>query len=143
MKITVHLEGKNGAELAQGLRAHLALLEGGTTAATTATTTTKTGKKTAKAPVETEEEEEDFDLTSGEDEEELDMDGADEADADAEEEEEAEEATSLEDVIGAFQKYAKKHSREKAAKVLATFKAKSVRDLKAAQYDKVLAALKK
>ncbi len=70
---------------------------------------------------------------------------ADEFDLGEEPEAPAEEpkGPTLEDLIAAFQKYAKKHSREKAGKLLAALKVKSVRDIKAKDYEKVLKALSK
>jgi hypothetical protein len=47
------------------------------------------------------------------------------------------------DIIPAFQKFAKDHSREKAAKVLAKFKAKNVKELAPKHYADVLKLLKK
>lgn len=53
-------------------------------------------------------------------------------------------ALSLEDdIIPAFQQFAKKHSREKAAKILAKFKAKKVQEIPAKHYAEVLKLLSK
>lgn len=47
------------------------------------------------------------------------------------------------DIIPAFQNFAKKHSREKAAKILAKFKAKKVTELSPNSYGEVLSLLAK
>lgn len=62
-------------------------------------------------------------------------------DAGFETEEIEDEGPTIETVIKAFQAYAKKTSREKALGVLKTFKVKSVHDLSAEQYPKVLKTL--
>jgi hypothetical protein len=49
--------------------------------------------------------------------------------------------TELADVIDAFKNYAASTNRESAAKVLKSFKVKSVRDLKPEQYENVIATL--
>lgn len=147
MKVTVHLEGNNRAELLKGLKAHIALLDGGTETTPTATTKTAETKKAGKAaPAETEEDE-DFDLeVSGDDE--TDETESDEADADTEEETETEDEDDapkiqLADLLSACSKAAKKHSTEHVKKLLKKkFGVTSPRDLKAAQYPKALAALK-
>lgn len=161
MKLTVHLEGKDKAELVKGLHAHLALF-GDTTqtgapavkTTTTQTTTAKaapapTTKKAAKAIVATEDEEDDteFEIDGGDSADEMDLDAsADDEDEESEEEtadeEETEEAITLQDVIGACSKYAKKHSREKVSALLKKkFQAATVRELKPAQYAAVVKAL--
>lgn len=54
------------------------------------------------------------------------------------------ETLSLDDdIIPAFQKYAKKHSREKAAKIIAKFKAKKVQEISPKHYSEVLKLLTK
>lgn len=146
MKLTVHLEGKNREELVAGLKAHLALIEGGTATATT--TAGKRGKK-GKAE-EAEEEEGNFDLENeneedeGEESEGEDTEGEDGEESEGEDEEEGEAAT-LEDVISACQAYVKKHGKEKGnariAKMLAKYKAKNVQKLKPEHYPDMLAAL--
>jgi len=62
---------------------------------------------------------------------------------DAEEVEEPKKMKAIteDDMIKAFKAYANEHSREKAGKILAKFGVKSVRDLKAAEYGKVLKTL--
>ncbi len=93
-------------------------------------------------------------------EEDVEEDEAEEDEADDEREEEDEEedeadeeeappakkkakGPSLEaDIIPAFQAYAKRHSREKAGKILAKFKAKAVRDIPPAKFPEVLKLLK-
>lgn len=107
----------------------------GLTVSGPATKTTKT-----RAPKEEPAEEEDETEASAD----LSSDDGEEADAEETEteEEEAEEAsTSLDDVIGAFKVYAKKHGSEKAAKILKSFGVKSVRDLKSTKYDSVIKTL--
>lgn len=93
--------------------------------------------KATKAAVEVaddEDDEENFELATD--------DGGEAADVvDAEETEEADDAPTLDDVTKAFQTYAKKHSREKAAAILKKLGAKSVRDIKPGQYEKVLKTL--
>lgn len=130
MKLTVYAEG-SAKEVAEELRTVAATLDGGKAVA--AEKTEKVSKKKKKEEAE----EEEFDLGDAEETEE-------ETETEEEEETEVEEEddTTIEDVIGAFQKYAKKHSREKAAKVLAKFKVKSVRDLKPANFSQVLGLLK-
>ncbi len=54
----------------------------------------------------------------------------------------AAETVTLEAVIGEFQVYARKHSREKAKALLGKFKVSSVRDLDKKDYAAVLKALK-
>lgn len=61
-------------------------------------------------------------------------------DLDAAVEEETKKIT-LTEVIKAFQNYATKHSRQEAAKILAKFKAKSVKDMKEEHYEKALKLL--
>lgn len=149
MKLSVHVEGKTPAEIASALRAHADTMSP-TAQATTIKAPGKAGRP-AKTKVEETEEEEEFDLSDQEETEEDETEEETESEEEETEEDETEEETeeeetpaiSLQTVIEAFQKYAKKHSREKAAKVLAQFKAKSVRDLKKDQYAKVLGALKK
>jgi hypothetical protein len=126
MKLTVHLEGADRAELVKGLKAHLALIEGaGTTE--TVTAPPKRGRPpggTTAAPAE------EFDLG---------FDGEGAAVETTETEEEA--APTYEDVIDALKAYAGKNGKEKAGKVLAKFKVKSVKDLKEAQYKDILVLL--
>jgi hypothetical protein len=122
---------------------------------TTKQTTTKTAAKTDDFDFGTEnstDESAEEDANEGE---ELDMSSDD---APAEEEEETPppapkparepgpkgaktKGPSLDDVIAGFQAYAKKHSREKAGKILAKYKITSVRDLPAAKYIEVIKLL--
>lgn len=159
-QISFTITGKNTAEMIAGIKAHLALFEGNAmisanvvassagspaTAKAAKTQADSTPAKAAKAvknpPPPESDDEDDFDLdgTGEDDTDELSLDD----DAPDAEEEAEEPSTTLEEVIGAFQKFAKRHGREKAVKVLAKFKAKSVRDLKPAQFDEALSALKK
>jgi hypothetical protein len=153
MKLTVHLEGKNRAELAAGLRAHLELF--GDTATTATPVKTTRAAKPAPAPEETEEEIEAADDTGAEDEE-LDL-GTDDADEEpeapafdfkdvakalkayADEEPEA-PAFDFKDVAKALKAYAVKNGGKKALALLATFKVKSAKDLKPAQFEAVIKA---
>jgi hypothetical protein len=151
MKVTVHAEGKPHEVAQQLTEAALLIQLGGEkiagkapaqpAAATKAPKDAKPGKK-AK-PADEEEEEFELDETEETEEEEEAEESEDETEEEEEAEEEEETAHEIDDVIAAFQGYAKKHSREKAAKVLAKFKVKSVRDLKAKQYAEVMAILKK
>lgn len=148
MKVTIHAEG-SAKEIAQQLTEAAAVYGGGSAPAASAPV--KTGKPGRPAKPKDEEEEE-FDLTDAEEEqEEEENENEEESEEETEEEEESGESeseeeeapsVSLQDVIGAFQKYAKKNSREDAAKVLKKFKVKSVKDLKKDQYPAVLKALK-
>ncbi len=95
------------------------------------------------------EEETDEDETGGdEDTEEEDSDEDDEVEDDDEEEPAPVKKAAKpsgptdRDVIKALQLYAKKHSREKAQKVLAKYKVKKVIDLPASKYAEVLKLLK-
>lgn len=144
MKLTVHLEGKSKADLAAGLRAHLALFEEQVAAAPK---TTKTAARATEAEETTDEEEEEFSLDDAEGEE-----------ADAEETTEEEEkpapkktaktATTApapaakkvthETVIKAFKEYASENGREAAGKVLKKYGVSSVRDLPEAKLAEVL-----
>lgn len=97
----------------------------------------------------------DEDLDFGEDEETADEEDAD-ADEESDDEEDAEEddeapktkgkasagPTLDGDIIPAFQKYANKHSRAKAAIILKKYKVKAVRDLPKAKYAEILKLLK-
>lgn len=110
-----------------------------------APTPVKRGRK-PKAKVEEQEEE-----TGGDDDGLGDEDGGNDDDGFGlgDDEEEAEEkpakksALSLDkDVIPAFQKFAKKHSKEAAFKILKKYGVKAVRDLPATKYTEVLKLLK-
>lgn len=142
MKVTVHAEG-SAKEIAAQLNEHAAIYAGGGKAAPApaAVAGAKKGKK-AK------EDEEEFDLEEQEEDEseETEEESEEEETEEESEDEDADEAEddgpSLEDMVSAFQKYAKKTSRDKAAAVLKKFKVKSVRDLKAKDYKAVLKSLK-
>lgn len=145
MKATIHVEGKNAKELADGVRAHLAVYEAAAGGKTAPAKPGKSGKSAAPA----DDEDEELDISDDEDEEseeEETEEGESEEEEETEEEEEEEEeesgSLSLQDLIGAFQKYAKKHSREKAKKILAKFKVAGVKDLKKADYKAVMKLLK-
>lgn len=167
MKMSMTVYGETVEELAQNMVSTAKALDSAGVNTPTETSKVKTEAKPAKAekPAKEEkpakkskkakeEEEEEFDLDSGEEEtdeeEESDEESDDEDDSDDEEESDEEEteeedeepATTLEDVIGALQKYSKKHSREKAAAILKTFKVSAVRELKPAQFDAVIKKLK-
>ncbi len=110
----------------------------------------KRGRPAKAKEVETNE----FDEECEVDEAEAEQEAEDEADEETEEtEDDIDEAPpakvkkakvlSLEaDMIPAFQAYAKKHSREKAGKILNKFKVKAVRDLPPAKFPEILALLK-
>lgn len=118
MKIQIHLEGKNRAELVKGLQAHLELLSG----------------KAAKAP-KAEEEEANFGETETEEEE------TEETEEEETEEESEDPTLELSDVQAALQKYAKKFGRETTqAKLESKFKVKDVRKMKPAQFEAAIAA---
>jgi hypothetical protein len=101
-------------------------------------------------------EEETEDADEPEETEDADVEEEPEADADDETEDEPEEdekpkarkgavagkLTLEKHVIPAFQAFVKKHDREKAVKVLAKFKVKSVRDLPASKFEDVIKALR-
>lgn len=71
-----------------------------------------------------------------------DLGETDEKTEDDSEEDTSEAALTLDgDIIPAFQAYAKKHSREKAAKVLAKYKVTSVRELPEKTWNDVLKTL--
>lgn len=91
-------------------------------------------KKASKSKIDLDEEttDEDLDLAS---------DDGDDLDVDTDEEETSE--YTIDDVLTALRAYSKKYSREKAAAVLKKFNVKSVKDLEEAQYEKVMAILKK
>lgn len=107
---------------------------GGTAAE--APVTKKAGKKAKPA----EEDAEEFSLDESDDAEAEEMTEEGEDDAPAEEDEEPE--TSIDDVREAMKKYAAKNGREKAVKLLAKFKVKSINDLKSKDYDAVIKATK-
>jgi hypothetical protein len=88
---------------------------------------------------EEEESDEDGELDEDEDEEKED-DDLEEVNFASNAEEENE--STLEDVITALQKYSKKHSRDKAAKVLAKFRVRSVRDLPKQKFGEIIGMLK-
>lgn len=124
MKLTVHLEGSTRAELLKGLQAHLALFGSENTAVEAEETShidiAEVKKRTRKAAAVVEEEPASDDIDLGDE----------------------EKTPTLEnDIIPAFQAYAKKHSREAAAKVLAKYKVKSVRDLPEAKFGEVIKTL--
>jgi hypothetical protein len=148
VKITVNAEGTI-LEVAQELYSVANALTGNAIPGTKA----PKGKKVQAAPVE-EKDELDLDDTSDtdeldteEDSDDLDLDmdsDDDELDEEVEEKKPKKSAVAtitLEQVLDAAKKYAKKHSREKAAKVLKKFKVASVRDLKPAQFKEALQAL--
>jgi hypothetical protein len=154
-RITIEVEGNETNIMSQLAAVAAKLTAGVTTQAETATPvktanaqakatapTTETPKTVKKAKarkpedVTTLDEDTDEELDFGSDEEETE-----ETEAEAEEELTEEKVLALTDVISAFQTYAKKNSREKAAKVLTKFNAKSVRDLKPNQYGSVMNAL--
>src|ERR1700679_2594041 len=139
MKLTVHLEGKNKAELAEGLRAHLALFGDETT------TTKRT--RTKPEPTVSEDEDDDFGTESlseddvNEDEEETETDEA---------EEDEDGSVSFAEVRAVLNKYGEKNA-EGARAILVSFGIKSPKDLSnnkkygkhyAAIYQKVMAKLK-
>lgn len=132
----------------------LALLSGG--GATAADTGAKKRGRPSKAEVEARAKAEETEADEFEADEETD-DEADASDDDLDadentddeaddEEDEAPKKKKLhleKDVIPACKKFQAEHSKEKMAKVLASFKVKSVRDLDAAKYPALLAKLKK
>jgi len=130
MQVTLNITGEPKA-----IAGILATLTNEKTA--TAETTATTARTTKRAAAKAEETEEEFDL-DGETEttEEVEASADDETETEAEE-----EKTTLDDVVKAFQKYAAKYSREKAGKILAKFKVKSVRDIPAEKYDSVMKML--
>lgn len=144
MQINIGIDGREkGSVIAAQLRTLAASFEtyegwtGGNTEVEETTTTIR-GRKVAKpasvkAAAADEEETEEYEASS-DDEENFSVD---------EEETEEETGWTLTQVIDAFKKYAKNNSREKAAKVLAKYKAKSVRDLKETDYDSVMKTLSK
>lgn len=79
------------------------------------------------------------------DDETFDLDSTDTEDetADSFDDDDTEDEIDQSTIIQAFQKYSKKHSREKAAAALAKFKVKSVLALKASDYPAVLKLLGK
>lgn len=124
MQIQITLDGtQSNAQIAENL---LALANRFVPAPTTATP----GKtvKTKTAIVETE--------STDTDDETFGLDAADETEAEAEA-----VVITQKDIIKAFQVYATKTSREKAAKVLTKFGVKSVKDLKESQYAAVMTTL--
>lgn len=143
MKVTVHAEG-SAKEIAAQLMEHAGVYGGVATTGPSPKTGGKAGKKGKDAPAEETEEEEEFDLGNEEEETEEEPETEEETETEEEPEtEEEEEGPTADDIVEAFQKYAKKNSRDAAAKVLKSFKVKSVRELKKADYAKVLKALKK
>jgi hypothetical protein len=136
----------NSAEIRKTLLAQVAALEAAATEAETPKATK--GKKAKAAPVvEEDEAETDEELeTADESEDEIEEDDAEEIEDEEETEEEpapkkASSKIKLSDVIVAFQRYAKRHDRDAARKVLAKFKVKNVQDLDAADYAKVMKTL--
>lgn len=129
MKVTYHVEGKNAAELATGLRVHLAILDGAGVAHT-GNNSAKSGRA-AKPPKE---EEATFEL-----------DGQ-ETPVETEEEEaeaEVEETPTLEQIIKACQAYAKKYGQEKTiAKMKKVSGIGNVKNIPDGQRAAVIAALK-
>ncbi len=57
-------------------------------------------------------------------------------------EDEEEKEISIDDIRAAFQAYARKHTRDKAAAVLAKYKVKSVNDLPKDKYAEILGKIK-
>ena len=129
MKVTYHVEGKNAAELATGLRAHLAILESSDGVEAPAIgKPVRTSKPAKTAPAE-----DTFELDS---EEPIEVD-ADEA------EDEAEEAPSLEAAIEACRKYAKKYGNDKTiAKIKKVTGVGSVQKVAEDKRAELIAALK-
>lgn len=144
MKLTVHLEGKDRSELVAGMKAHLALLEGGAVAAPAAVTTPGKVGRPPKVKAAEEEEESFEDETEATEEEELDLTDAEETEEEETEEEEASSALDedqIEKLLGAAAKYAKRPGNDRAktkALVAKHFKVKSVRDIKPADFAKAL-----
>ena len=136
MKLTVHLEGKNRAELVDGLKAHLALLGGEVGGPVDAPAP---APKKAKKVKEEEPEEEDSSFELGDEEEETEAEETEE-----ESEEEESEATEA-DVAKACKAYVAKHGKEKGnakiVKIFAKYGAKNLAKLKPENYSDVLAAL--
>jgi hypothetical protein len=163
MKLTVHLEGKTKADLAKGLKAHLALFESGEE--TDAIDVSTLGKKGKKKPLKTVDADEDEDFGSSElSEDDLDDEEEDEApakktkskkstkDTDADESEDEDEDTdsdesedesdeddepsvSFQDVRAALNKYGEKHP-DQARAILSTFNIKSPKELAAKHNEK-------
>lgn len=134
MKVTIHCEG-TPKEIAAQLNAAADIYNN------TPVGSAAPAEKPAKAKKTTKPAEESFDLASD--------DAADDAEADdltEEEEEETEEEETgpgLEEVQAALAKHAKKHDRASAMKILAKYKVKTVKDLKAKDYAAVISAAKK
>lgn len=130
------------ADELEGLEAQAELFEQESTGMPPKNKKVANKKMTAAAPVvEEEEETDDIDMSElGDEEENDDVDLAVEEKVQAAKP--AKAAIGLEShIIPAFQKYAKKYDREKAAKVLAKYKVKSVRDIPEAKYGEVLKVL--
>ncbi len=132
MKLTVHFEGETKEELLAELAGAIRLIGGN-------------GKRTKAAPVDededldTEEEsEEETEVEETEEESDDDEIEAGEDDAPTVKSKKGSKGPSLDDVIKAFQKYAKKNGRGAAKKVLTKYKVESVQDLDEAHYAKVL-----
>lgn len=124
MKVTIHLEGKDRAELFKQYQAHAALLSDGVQE----TTPTKT-KKAAKVEAQ-----EDFDLDSSANETD-DIEDVEETETDAPEH-------TLKDVQAACAKFAKKQGgKEKIARILKKYGAKKLQDLEPENYTDVIELL--
>lgn len=143
MKLTIHVEGKNKVELAQGLRAHLALFDD--TEETDEVDMTALKKKSTRkkpAPTVDDEEDEDFGTEALEKE---DLDESDEEDLDEDEE----PSVTFKEVRAALNKYGEKYP-DQARAILAGFNIKSPKELSSTSnqkywspvYKKVMSKLK-
>jgi hypothetical protein len=144
MKLTIHLEGKNKAALADGLRAHLALFE-------TEEKTTRSRKSKPEATVDEEEDEdfgkktlkkkdldEDEDEADDADEEEEELEASDDDEDEAEEEDTDEDAgpeVDLKQLKAAVNKLGEKQPDVMRA-ILMGFKIKSPKDLQLTKNEK-------
>lgn len=158
MKLTIHLEGKNKAELAKGLQAHLALFAAEEKSAIDVSELKKgKGKKAAaeeeddsEDEIEEEDESEDEESEEEESEEEEEDESEEEEESEDEEESEEDEDDSKSLKLGdadlsklklALNKFSKKNGKEKAIKLLNKF-AKTSQDVKKSDLPKLLKALK-
>jgi hypothetical protein len=139
MKVTLHVEGKNASELAQGLRAHLALFDAAA-ASNGGPSPAPTRNKTAKgASTEDAVEPETFDdaVESESDNSDAGFEsGSDENDADTE------PTPTLKDVQAQCQKYAKKFGEDKAIARLKKLGTPNVRKAPESDYAKIIAGMK-
>lgn len=150
ISISISLQGKTPQDLANALRSAVATLEGAEAPETTSVHDIGEIRRGRGRPpkAKTPEAEDDLSFGGEEEEEAPEAEETEEAEEEAAEEEEApapaKKASSeqaLEKVIAAFQTYVKKNSREKAGKILAKYKVKSVRDLPKEKYSEIIKLL--